>query len=113
MKTGVQISLGTPTYALSSRSIFYVCIVNVRVIHMYYIYFLRSQKEPLRTYIGYTAHIEQRLETHNAGGSEYTRRDRPWELVSYVAFVSEEKALDFEKRVKSGSANLFVKKNFW
>lgn len=80
---------------------------------MYYVYLIRSIKNPLKTYIGYTTNLEQRFETHNSGGSIYTEQDRPWKLVTYIAFDSEEKAIAFERYIKVGSGNAFAKKRFW
>jgi len=80
---------------------------------MYYVYLLRSLQDPLKTYIGYTTNVEQRLETHNSGGSIHTSKYRPWELVMYMAFASREKAIDFEKYIKVGSGSAFAKKRFW
>lgn len=80
---------------------------------MYYVYFLRSLQEPFKTYIGYTTNVEQRLETHNSGGSVHTSKYRPWKIITYVAFESQEKAIDFEKYIKVGSGSAFAKKRFW
>jgi len=80
---------------------------------MYYVYLLKSLKNPNKTYIGYTIDIVQRLGTHNSGGSVYTKDDRPWKLVMYLAFESESKALEFEKYIKIGSGHAFAKKRFW
>jgi putative endonuclease len=80
---------------------------------MFYVYFLRSLKNPSKTYVGYTSNLQQRLETHNSGGSVHTRLYKPWKLVVYVAFNTEEKALAFEKYIKIGSGYAFAKKRFW
>lgn len=80
---------------------------------MYYVYLLRSLKNLSKTYIGYSTDLEQRVQAHNAGQSEYTYNDRPWKLISYVAFDSEEKARSFEKYIKVGSGNAFAKKRLW
>lgn len=80
---------------------------------MYYVYLLRSLKDPLKKYIGYTTNLKQRLETHNSGGSVYTEQYRPWKLITYVAFDSQEKAIAFEKYIKVGSGAAFAKKRFW
>lgn len=80
---------------------------------MYYIYLLRSIKSSSKTYIGFTIDINQRLETHNSGGSIHTKKDRPWKLVMYLAFDSKEKAFDFERYIKMGSGHAFAKKRFW
>ena len=34
---------------------------------MYYVYLLRSIKNPSETYIGYTGDLEERIKTHNSG----------------------------------------------
>lgn len=80
---------------------------------MYYVYFLRSLTNPLKTYIGFTTNIEQRLNTHNSGGSIYTADYIPWKLVTYIAFDSEKKAIEFEKYIKVGSGHALAKKRFW
>jgi putative endonuclease len=80
---------------------------------MFYVYFLRSTKNLSKTYVGYTTDLIQRLETHNSGGSIYTEQDRPWKLVVYIAFDSEEKAIAFEKYIKIGSGYAFAKKRLW
>lgn len=47
---------------------------------MYYVYIIKSLTSPDRIYVGYTTNLEQRLETHNSGGSVYTAQYRPWKL---------------------------------
>jgi putative endonuclease len=80
---------------------------------MYYVYLIKSIKYPDRTYVGYTTNIEERLATHNAGGSVYTSDYKPWQLVAYIAFDEKSKAIEFEKYIKSGSGYAFAKKRFW
>jgi predicted GIY-YIG superfamily endonuclease len=80
---------------------------------MYYVYLLRSLEDPSKTYIGLTTDIEQRFKAHNAGRSVHTAKYRPWKLVVYLAFESEQKASDFEKYIKIGSGHSFAKKRFW
>lgn len=80
---------------------------------MYYVYLLRSLKDPNKTYIGYTTNLSQRIEAHNSGGSVYTRGQRPWKVITYIAFDSEDKAQKFEKYIKVGSGHAFAKKRFW
>ena len=77
---------------------------------MYYVYLLRSLKNPSRTYIGYTTDLNQRLETHNSGNSIHTAKSRPWELVTCICFVDKTKAADFEKYLKSQSGRAFLHK---
>ena len=80
---------------------------------MYYVYLIRSIKDTNKTYIGFTNNIDQRLQKHNEGASIYTSDFRPWKLVAYIAFDSEEKALKFEKYIKVGSGHAFAQKRFW
>jgi len=79
---------------------------------MFYVYLLKSIKNPEKTYIGYTTNLKERIKKHNEGGSIYTKDDRPWKLVSYHAFDEEYKALSFEKYIKTGSGHAFAKNVF-
>jgi predicted GIY-YIG superfamily endonuclease len=78
----------------------------------YYVYLIRSIKFPEITYVGYTTNFQQRLETHNSGGSIYTKKDRPWELIVCLAFKDMCSAKQFEKYLKSQSGRAFAKKRF-
>jgi putative endonuclease len=80
---------------------------------MYYVYLIRSINFPDIVYVGYTTNIEQRLDTHNGGGSIYTAQYGPWQLVMYLCFSEQEKAISFEKYIKIGSGQSFAKKRFW
>lgn len=80
---------------------------------MYYIYLLRSLKNSSKTYIGYTTDLDARLKKHNEGGSIFTSDFRPWKLITYIAFDSEEKAIQFEKYIKIGSGHAFAQKRLW
>lgn len=79
---------------------------------MYYVYLIKSLELPDKFYVGYTTDLVQRLETHNSGGSFHTAKYRPWELVMYLGFISEVKAKDFEKYLKSHSGRAFLVKRF-
>ena len=77
---------------------------------MYYVYLLRSLKDPSKTYIGYTTNLEERMERHNAGRA-YIRTRHAWQLVTYLAFSSESQAISFEKYIKVGSGHAFAQKS--
>jgi putative endonuclease len=79
---------------------------------MYYVYVIRSQSDPNRVYAGYTVDVQQRLETHNSGGSIYTANYRPWKLLGYISFDDMEKAKSFEKYLKTSSGRSFITKRF-
>lgn len=80
---------------------------------MYYVYLIKSKKNSEETYIGITSNLAQRLETHNSGGSIFTQKNRPWEIILYIAFKDKTRAGDFEHYLKSASGKAFAKKRFW
>ena len=80
---------------------------------MYYVYLIKSITSPETLYVGYTTNLEQRLETHNSGGSIHTAKYRPWQLVMYLSFAEQTKAAEFEEYLKSQSGRAFAKKRFW
>ena len=80
---------------------------------MYYVYLIKSQNFPETLYVGYTTNLEQRLETHNSGGSIHTAHSRPWVLMMYLSFSEQSKAKEFEKYLKSQSGRAFANKRFW
>ena len=80
---------------------------------MYYVYLLRSIKNPQKTYVGYTTNLKARLQKHNEGGSIHTAKYKPWKLIAYFAFVNEKRAMKFEKYLKTQSGRAFAKKRFY
>ncbi|MFH1836505.1 MAG: GIY-YIG nuclease family protein [Candidatus Omnitrophota bacterium] len=79
---------------------------------MFYVYFLISQNNPTKSYLGYTPNLEERIKSHNSGQSDYTSKYKPWKLIFYSAFSKKEKAKYFEKYLKSGSGKTFIKRHF-
>jgi len=77
---------------------------------MKYVYLLESINFPNESYVGLTDDLHVRFSAHNAGHSPHTAKFRPWRLVSYVAFTDEQKAIAFERYLKSGSGRAFAKK---
>ncbi len=80
---------------------------------MFYVYLLKSLKDPNKTYVGFTTNVRERLQKHNEGGSVYTSDYKPWKLISSIGFDEEAKALEFEKYIKSGSGYAFAKRRLW
>jgi predicted GIY-YIG superfamily endonuclease len=62
---------------------------------------------PDRLYIGWTTDLRNRLAAHNSGKSSHTKKFRPWKIVFYAAFSSKQKAIQFERYLKSGSGTVF------
>jgi putative endonuclease len=67
-----------------------------------FVYLLTSQSRPDQQYVGSTDNLRKRFTDHNWGGSPHTAKFRPWVLVAYFAFVSEKRAIAFEKYLKVG-----------
>lgn len=80
---------------------------------MYYVYLIRSTVNSEKTYIGFTADLQERLQKHNSGGATYTAAYKPWKLVVSIAFDEEAKAASFERYLKKGSGHAFAKQRFW
>lgn len=52
-------------------------------------------------YTGWTNHLKERIEAHNAGrGARYTRSRRPVKLVYYETFDTKEEAMSREWHIK-------------
>jgi len=56
--------------------------------------------------------LDERLKRHNAGQCEHTSKFMPWQIEIAIAFRSKEKAVAFEKYLKSHSGRTFAKKHF-
>jgi putative endonuclease len=80
---------------------------------MKYVYLLRSLSTPEQRYVGVTSNLEQRLRAHNAGNSPHTSKFLPWKLVTYVCFQDDQRAIDFERYLKSGSGRALANKRLW
>lgn len=75
-----------------------------------YVYLLRSESDPTKAYVGVTSDLRKRLDAHNAGKAKHTSKFRPWEIESYFAFSDHDKAVDFEKYLKTASGIAFANK---
>lgn len=77
---------------------------------MWYTYILKSEKYN-QLYIGSTNNINRRLKEHNNGDELSTKRYRPWEVLYYEAYQTEDLARLREKRLKyNGNAMRELKK---
>jgi predicted GIY-YIG superfamily endonuclease len=77
----------------------------------YYVYILKSQSGGNKRYVGFTTDLEKRINKHNEGGVPYTKKHLPWKLQTAVIFNEKEKAIKFEKYLKSHSGRAFSKKH--
>lgn len=79
---------------------------------MHYVYILRSIDFPDQIYVGCTQDLKNRLSNHNAGTIFHTAKYISWQLEMYLAFQDKDKAIDFEKSLKSHSGRAFKDKRF-
>lgn len=79
---------------------------------MYYVYILRSINYSDQIYVGCTQDLKKRLSNHNAGTTPHTAKYKPWQLEMYLAFENKDKAIDFERYLKSHSGRAFRDKRF-
>lgn len=79
---------------------------------MRYVYILHSINFPDKYYIGITSDLRRRLSEHNTENHKYTQKFQPWEIKCYFAFKSCEKAVKFEKYLKTASGRSFCKRHF-
>ncbi|MFC2133248.1 GIY-YIG nuclease family protein [Bacteroidota bacterium] len=78
----------------------------------HYVYILQSINHPNKHYTGYTTDLEARLKKHNEGGCKYSASHKPWKIQTAIAFNEKERAIEFEKYLKSHSGRAFCKKHF-
>lgn len=79
--------------------------------NMFYTYILKSSVDNTK-YVGHTSDLKNRLKQHNQKQSKYTSTKTPYILIWYCAFKTKEKAIDFEKYLKSSSGYAFSNKRF-
>ena len=76
---------------------------------MHYTYVLQSKLDG-HLYVGCTANLMARIETHNSGAVSSTRSRRPLELVYYEACLSEKLAHTREQQLKTGLGRAYLKR---
>jgi predicted GIY-YIG superfamily endonuclease len=78
---------------------------------MYFVYILKSTKDPEQHYVGLTRDIEIRLNKHNFKSyNGYSKKYAPWKIETYIAFNNKRRAEEFEHYLKAGSGHTFLKK---
>ena len=76
----------------------------------HYVYILQSESNAERFYIGYADDLQSRLKAHNRKRCKHTSKYILWKIKTAVAFTDEEKALEFEKYLKTASGRAFAEK---
>jgi putative endonuclease len=77
-----------------------------------YVYILKSESDVTHRYTGLTEDLDARLKSHNQGDNPHTSKYRPWKIETAIAFCSRDKAVAFEKYLKSHSGRAFASKHF-
>jgi len=75
---------------------------------MYFVYILKLKNG--QHYSGFTRNLKKRLMRHKNHCSPTTARIEPDSLIFYAAFSTKQKALDFERYLKSSSGFAFRNK---
>ena len=84
--------------------------MNIPPMSFHYVYILQSVGSPAHYYVEFTADLKQSLEEHNSGKLPNTARFKPWKVKSAHAFMDKDRALAFERYLKSPSGRAFAKK---
>ena len=77
-----------------------------------FVYVLKNTESTPRYYVGVTSDLHRRLADHNMGHCRHTAFRRPWHLHVVIEFSDEDKAIRFERYLKSGSGRAFAKRHF-
>jgi putative endonuclease len=75
-----------------------------------YVYILVDIPSGRHFYVGSTNNLKERLACHNVGEVPHTSKFAPWRIKTAVAFSDKNKAVDFERYLKSSSGRAFAKK---
>jgi len=76
---------------------------------MYHVYVLTLKNGDY--YIGFASNYKGRLTEHKSGNVKSTRKFLPLKLVTVISFRDKNKALNFEKYLKTGSGIAFRKRH--
>lgn len=77
---------------------------------MWYVYFLELSNGDI--YVGFSADLKSRIESHRLGQVASTSPYLPAKLHSYVAVETAERARELERYFKSGSGKAIALKRF-
>lgn len=79
---------------------------------MHFVYLLESELSDKHWYVGCTNNLQRRLGEHNEGDTFTTKKYAPWKIRTYHAFSDLEKAIAFEKYLKSHAGRAFSNSHF-
>lgn len=73
-----------------------------------YVYILYSENHDMY-YVGATNNVEVRLNRHNSGLENHTKKYRPWKLVWFTEKPNKSEAFKLEKKLKNLSKDRKIK----
>ncbi|HWI16271.1 MAG TPA: GIY-YIG nuclease family protein [Vicinamibacterales bacterium] len=76
-----------------------------------FVYVIKNMEAQPRYYTGLTSNFSARLANHNQQNGHHTSKYRPWKLDALFEFADEDRAIRFERYLKSGSGAAFAKKH--
>ena len=76
-----------------------------------FVYILKNADTPPHYYTGLTTDPVRRLRQHNAGECRHTARHMPWKFDVLIEFADPQKAIAFERYLKSGSGVAFSRRH--
>jgi predicted GIY-YIG superfamily endonuclease len=76
-----------------------------------FVYMLKNGETPPRYYTGVTSDVPKRYAEHNAGTCTHTAKHRPWSIDVVIEFSGDQRAVAFERYLKSGSGVAFAKRH--
>ena len=82
---------------------------NARIILMYFVYVLKSQKDET-IHIGSTGNVEKRVSAHNNGKVSYTKHKKPWRLIYQEEVRDKHRAFQLERFYKTPQGQSILKK---
>ena len=76
-----------------------------------FVYVLKNTENLPRYYTGITSDAVRRTVEHNAGSCVHTAKYRPWRVDLVIEFPDQERAVAFERYLKSGSGVAFAQRH--
>jgi putative endonuclease len=73
----------------------------------YFVYIIQSLADGTY-YVGSTQDVDNRLERHNQGRSQYTKPKRPWQLVHFEEYSDKSDAIKRENEIKRRKSKNYI-----
>jgi putative endonuclease len=107
----LRLQIQSPSFLLNLSSGIPFAIQSRMGLAKRFVYILKNQNLPCRCYTGLTSDLAARVAAHNAGHCPHTAGGGQWEVDVVVEFTDEERAVAFERYLKSGSGVAFAQRH--